>query len=114
MPERTLFDPVEAEEPVAHARAGDRPTSHEAAASIRDLTARQVAVLDCLRRFPAGAADVEWIAEYKNLRWAANWPPQSDSGLRTRRAELFTAEKVEDVGERHIGRRNHTVWRATA
>lgn len=99
-----LFDPP----PVAHARATDRQTSHEAARSVSDLTAKQEAVLHCLRAI-GPACDVEWIDHYQRVDI---YPRQSVSGLRSRRSELEGVQRVVADGTRKIGRRNHTVWRA--
>ena len=100
----------------ARARTHDRKTSHDAARSVGDLNQKQQAVLECIRDFHSehGAADVEWMETYKRFRWVRNWPAQSDSGLRTRRNELFLKEKLHDVGTKHIGHRDHTVWKVAA
>lgn len=94
----------------AHARATDRSTSHEAAASVTNITEKQRAVLACLATFGReGAADVELVERYKRLRWEKQWPPLTDSSIRTRRSELVD-KKLNEIGEKRIGRRMHTVW----
>jgi hypothetical protein len=102
-------------EPVAHARSGDRATSHEAAASVTNLTAKQQAVLECIAMYSVPVADVEWIEGYKQKRWVRDWPMQPDSGLRTRRDELTRRptgqRRVVEAGSRYIGKRRHTLWR---
>lgn len=97
----------------AHARASDPDTSHQAAASIGDLTGRQHAVLAVLQRL-GEAHDAELINEYQRLseRAPASYPPQADSGIRTRRAELAAAGWIADSGGRAVmasGRRA-IVW----
>ena len=94
----------------AHARRGDPDTSHDAAASITDLTARRAAVLDLLRR--DGWMTDETIHDH--YQDGDIQPPQSPSGLRTRRSELVTLGLVCDTGEREILRsgRRAVVWRA--
>jgi hypothetical protein len=102
--------PLFGEDYVARARSTDRTTSHEAAASVKDIPARQAAVLDCLRTYEGVAvADVEWIPRYKR-DLTHGWPKQSDSGLRSRRADLVRAGRVKEAGETKIGTRNHTLW----
>jgi hypothetical protein len=76
----------------AHARNTDPETSHAAASSVGDLRPRQVAVLDVLRR--CGPCHDEAIAAFYT------GPPQSPSGLRTRRRELVDAGLVRDSGDR--------------
>jgi hypothetical protein len=98
----TLFD--------ARARSTDPETSWDAARSIsRDgLRENQAAVLRLLRRY--GPLTDEQIGElYGHV------PPQSPSGLRTRRHELQELGLVEDSGERARLRsgRQAIVWRAS-
>lgn len=89
----------------AHARRSDPETSHAAAASISpaELRSSQAAVL---RIFSGSAAalkltDDEIAAVYRIHvdRWDA--PPQSPSGLRTRRRELVDLGYLRDSGDRH-------------
>lgn len=82
------------------ARRTDPATSHDAARSIKAaaLRASQEAVLKFLRRH-GPATDVELVEGYPE--WArALHPPQSPSGLRTRRHELVEAGAVVDTGDR--------------
>lgn len=82
----------------AAARLSDPPTSHEAAASIRDLNGKQQAVLDTFRR--CGPMTDEQLCE----RYPSpHVPVQSESGLRTRRHEL-----VEQGHLRNSGRKDTT------
>jgi hypothetical protein len=86
----SLFD-----EPWTRVRPGDPDTSHAAAASLVSVTCRQSqqAILDLLRTV-GPMTDTELIARYPGD------PPQSESGLRTRRSELVAAGLVADSGRR--------------
>ena len=76
----------------ARARAGDPQTSYDAARSIGDMTAKRQAVLEVLR---LGAATDDEIADtYRSM----TLPPQSESGIRTRRGELVQLGLVRQVG----------------
>jgi hypothetical protein len=113
-----LFDPDAVPDPPARprARATDPETSHAAAASIapKRQRATQLAVLELLRK--AGPLhDYALIARYDEARIGHGWPPQTRSGLQTRRHELVTAGLVRDSGERILletGRRA-ILWEAT-
>lgn len=97
----------------AHARRTDPDTSHAAAQSIDNLTARQAAVLACFRHSAAcvGLTDHELVTLYRHTPDA---PEQSSSGLRTRRAELAARGLVMDSGKRRKLRTGRTaiVWKA--
>jgi hypothetical protein len=103
----TLFDTVQeprtdSSQPVrfvAVARPSDPITSHEAASSIKDLTLTQKRVLEVLERY-GPATDEEINRYYFHLAQAFDWNQVSPSGLRSRRAELVEAGKVQDSGER--------------
>ena len=98
----------------AHARRTDPSTSHEAARSVHGLTERREAVLRILReRGPM--TDSRMVAAYLEERdqdpLAREWPQQSVSGLRTRRAELVDDGLVVPVGEsRTPAGRRAIVW----
>ena len=62
-------------------------TSHAAAASVRDLTARHRAVYEALRRL-GPSADFEIEAGYDRFSGEAWWTPQTGQSLRSRRAML--------------------------
>ena len=51
--------------PVARARRTDPPESHEAAKSVTELTARQNAVLECLRFAAIPLSDPELADQYR-------------------------------------------------
>lgn len=113
VPELSLFDAEPPErEPRAHARRTDPQTSHDAAASIAadQLRDSQRAVLDVLRHHgPIDDHTLEGI--YGMLD---QLPPQSVSGLRTRRRELVERGLVADTGERVKlpSGRTAIVWKA--
>ena len=94
---------------IARARTSDPDTSHAAAQSLTPATLRlsQSAVLSVLTAYPAGLTD-QGLA----LVYGDRWPAQSESGLRTRRAELVRGGLVVDTGRRErlaTGRRA-VVW----
>ena len=99
----------------AAARRTDPDTSHAAAASVKDLTGKQAAVLRIVRLLTdrtGGATDEQIAAAYQtDLPWEA-LPVQSDSGLRTRRCELVRRGLVADSGERRLNAagRKCAVW----
>lgn len=106
VPEERDFD-----EGRAVARATDPGTSWEAAESIDGLTERRRAVLDCLRLL-GPMTDTALISAYSRHEDLKDWPPQSVSGLRTRRKELVDRKLVFDSGEKEVlptGRRA-IVW----
>ncbi len=78
------------------ARRTDPQTSHDAAASVDNVTITQSYVLQALRK---PRTDPELIEAYRNIRKA---PPASESGIRTRRAELVDKGFVVDSGVRSI------------
>lgn len=77
-----------------HARHTDPHTSHEAAAQVDNLTATKQAILKALNH---PRTDVDLISAYQSLYGA---PRASESGIRSRRAELVAAGLVQDTGER--------------
>lgn len=103
----------------ARARTTDPGTSHAAAASITEdtLRANQAAVLDFLRA-SGPMTDATLVEAYNGTAWSdgTTLPRQSQSGLRTRRAELVTAGLVTDTGEREFlaSGRKAIVWAAKA
>lgn len=94
------------ERPIAHARHTDPITSHEAAASVTGIRASQQAVLALFDHYGL-MCDEQLIAHalYRGVR-------QSQSGLRSRRAELVVRGLLVDTGRTVLtaaGRRT-IVW----
>jgi hypothetical protein len=79
---------------MARARNTDPATSHEAAEAVDNVTKTQEFILRCLRR---PRPDVELVAAYRNMKTA---PRASESGIRSRRAELVDRGLVVDTGRR--------------
>lgn len=79
---------------MAKARATDPQTSHDAAESVDRVTETQEYILRALRR---PRADVELVEAYRNFKRA---PRASESGIRSRRAELVDRGLVVDTGRR--------------
>ena len=79
---------------MARARNTDPITSHLAGASVGDVTKTQEYVLRALRR---SRTDVELVEAYNGLKTA---PRASESGIRSRRAELVRKGLVVDTGRR--------------
>jgi hypothetical protein len=92
-----------------HARKTDPHTSHEAAASVENITETQKFILKALVR---PRTDGQLIEAYRKFKFA---PQASESGIRSRRAELARDGLVEVVGEVRLpsGRRSR-VWKAVA
>jgi hypothetical protein len=76
------------------ARWTDPSTSHEAAESVDNITETQRYILKALKR---PRPDVELVEAYRNLKTA---PRASESGIRSRRAELVDRGLVIDTGKR--------------
>lgn len=77
-----------------NARITDPQTSHEAAASVSNLSATKEAILKALVR---PRTDVDLVDAYRNLKGA---PMASEAGIRSRRADLVRAGLIVDSGER--------------
>ena len=88
----------------------DPETSHGAADSVTDLTEKQEAVFRVLEiHGPGSDASLSYWYTLHGV------PRQSESGLRTRRAELVRKGLVRDTGETEVlpsGRRA-IIWEAT-
>ncbi len=104
------------------ARGSDPQTSHLAAQGITRLADKQWAVLALFGEYHAafgatfaGATDRELVSDYHAGPGWRERPRQTDSGLRTRRHELWEAGMVERCGERKdpSGGRLMQVWRIT-
>lgn len=91
------------------ARKQDPATSHVAAATVQDITATKLAVLRALKR---SRTDVQILEIYLKDRKA---PKASESGIRSRRAELVRDGFVVDSGSRMKldSGRMAIVWRLT-
>jgi hypothetical protein len=88
------------------ARNGNPQTSHDAAASIGDMTEKRQAVLDVLKHI-GPATDAGIIDAYR----AMSLPEQSESGIRSRRHELHLLGLIRQVGDEENGRgRRCIVW----
>jgi hypothetical protein len=79
---------------MALARNTDPATSHAAAESVRNITETQEYILRALTR---PRTDVELVEAYQNYKTA---PRASESGIRSRRAELVSRGLVIDTGDR--------------
>lgn len=106
-------------EPRAHARRTDPETSHEAAASVTEIRASQIAVLSCLREH-GPMPDHELERVYLEIGSSRGWPYQTGSSLRSRRDELTDPAKIAtplivDTGRRvrKASGRRAIVWAAT-
>jgi hypothetical protein len=99
-----LFD-----DQVAHARRTDPDTSKEAAASVKNLTQTQNWILHAFKTY-GGMDDEELIVQYRSFGVLC-----SESGIRTRRAELVVAGKLRDSGKRGRTRsgRKSIIWELT-
>ena len=79
------------------ARPTDPSTSHEAAASVKNLSRTQSGILGILK---TPMTDEYLVARYQDM--ARNlpelFPRASQSGIRSRRAELFKLGLIEPVG----------------
>lgn len=91
------------------ARHTDPETSHDAAKSVRNQTATHAAIRHLMRKF-GPLTDTDLISAYR-AEWGA-WAPFTDSGLRTRRAELVELGHVVDTGARQklASGRQSIVW----
>ena len=89
----------EAETIEPRARRTDPSTSRNAAASVRELTTKQRAVLSTFRvRGPM--TDEQLVEVYGRMVKHSLYPEQSQSGLRTRRKELVRRGELADTGEK--------------
>lgn len=94
------------------ARVTDPSTSHSAAASVLNVTETQYAILLLLDE--TALTDAELVEAYHQawFRDPELFPRASDSGIRSRRAELVALGLVRDTGQRRLtpsGRRA-IVW----
>jgi hypothetical protein len=91
-----------------HARGSDPSTSHDAGRSIDDMNERQRLVHKMLSAWPTGLTDEQVRDQFDRF----GWPHQSQSSLRSRRAELVAAGLVRATGETRPTRsgRQAQVW----
>lgn len=88
------------------ARQTDPETSHEAARSVRNVGPVHKAILKLFLH--ADLSDDELVAWYQFDKLL---PKASDSGIRTRRAELARMGKLAEVGVKKLASgRNGRVW----
>lgn len=100
---------------MAVARSSDPETSHAAAASVGDLRVSQAAVLRLLGAF--GPMSDELLCKLYDKFWLQyDYPQQSHSGIRSRRAELVRLGLVAPTGEKveMDSGRMARVWGATS
>jgi len=93
------------------ARNTDPVTSDLAAESVRQVTATQTAILNLLG---IPSTDQQLVERYRQEAASNRAPRASESGIRTRRAELVERGLVEDSGYRvrtEAGR-HAIVWHA--
>lgn len=95
----------------AQARTNDPHTSHEAAQSVKNITLTQTYILGILG---TPMTDEQLVNTYKDLaRIDALMPWASESGIRSRRAELATLGLVEIVGHEYTrANRKAHVWQS--
>jgi len=91
-----------------HARTTDPETSHEAARSVKNLTQTQENILRIFNKYRR--LTDEMLLRY--YRGQYRKPAVSDSGLRSRRAELVARGLLEDSGLRSKmnSGRNAIMW----
>jgi len=81
---------------IPRARNTDPATSHDAAASVGEVTETQAIILMLLRETPM--CDEKLIEQYRLGEKLWGYPHKSESGIRSRRAELVRKGLVETVG----------------
>src|SRR5829696_6962825 len=82
------------------ARNTDPNTSQEAAGTVKSLRERQLAVLKFLMKY-GPMTDADLVPNYSGFSISVPdvYPPQAQSGIRTRRNELVAEGYVTDVYE---------------
>jgi hypothetical protein len=91
------------------ARKTDPQTSHDAANSVKDVSKTKKAILVLLRKHQS---DMQLVANYSKLARQNKAPRASESGIRSRRAELVRLGLVKDTGkrDRSAANRQMIVW----
>ena len=79
-----------------NARKTDPYTSHEAANSVVEVTDTQLAIYKLLNK---PKSDQDLIMAYRNLVASNRAPMASESGIRSRRAELVHLDLIKAFGE---------------
>jgi hypothetical protein len=94
---------------MAQARNTDPQTSHDAAKSVRNIPYSKKAILSLLRKHQS---DMQLVANYTKLVTQNKAPRASESGIRSRRAELVKLGLVKDTGKRDLSASNRQmiVW----
>lgn len=94
-----------------NARRTDPKTSHDAAKSVKGITATKAYILRALKK--RARTDVQLLEAYRNYKTA---PLASESGIRTRRAELVDMGMIADSGRRAVlpSGRKAIVWDITS
>jgi hypothetical protein len=92
-----------------HARTTDPQTSHAAAKSVSEISNTKKAILSLLRKHQT---DMQLVANYIKLVRQNKAPRASESGIRSRRAELVKLGFVKDTGKRDLSASNRQmiVW----
>jgi hypothetical protein len=92
-----------------HARNTDPQTSHDAAKAVNEVTRTKKAILSLLRTHQS---DMQLVANYTKLVSQNKAPKASESGIRSRRAELVKLGLVKDTGKRDLSASNRQmiVW----
>jgi hypothetical protein len=92
------------------ARKSDPVTSHEAAESVKNLSATKEGILIALGSRSMSDSQIAW--EYNRLVLSNKAPMASESGLRSRRSELVADGLVEadGFGKTPFGRRT-ILWK---
>jgi DNA integrity scanning protein DisA with diadenylate cyclase activity len=91
------------------ARTTDPQTSHDAAKSVSEVSKTKEAILDLLLQHQS---DMQLVANYIKLVTQNKAPRASESGIRSRRAELVKLGFVKDTGKRDLSASNRQmiVW----
>ena len=92
-----------------NARKSDPYTSHEAADSVVEVTDTQLAIYKLLKK---PMTDQDLITAYRGLVAVRKAPMASESGIRSRRAELVQLSLIKAFGESKTwSGRKCLVWR---
>lgn len=99
---------IRGDEPQAHARRTDRPTSVAAAASVSNFTAVETAILETLSEY-GPMRDEKLIEKFREYCPSVR---ASDSGIRSRRADLVRLGQIRATEKREKTKsgRDSVVW----